>query len=74
MVIATVILQIEFPEFDPENLPDWAEEFSEVLLLTGQQHADVRTMCTLIKKSCNKNFRSGNRRPPSGRAPIGATS
>ena len=26
------------------------------MLLTGQQHADVRTKCTLIKKSCKKKF------------------
>ena len=50
--IAMAILQIEVPEFDAKNLPDWAEEFSQFLLLTGQQHADVRTKCTLIKKSC----------------------
>ena len=54
--IATANLQIELPEFDPKNLPEWAEEFSEFLLLTGQQHADVRTKCTLIKKSCKKRF------------------
>ena len=54
--IATANLQIELPEFDPKNLPEWAEEFSESLLLTGQQHADVRTKCTLIKKSCKKKF------------------
>ena len=52
--IATANLQIELPEFDPKSLPEWAEEFSEFLLLTGQQHADVRTKCTLIKKSCKK--------------------
>ena len=49
--IATANLQIELPEFDPKNLPKWAEEVSEFLLLTGQQHADIRTKCTLIKKS-----------------------
>ena len=54
--IATANLQIELPEFDPKNLPEWAEEFWEFLLLTGQQHADVRTKCTLIKKSCKKKF------------------
>ena len=54
--IATANLQIELPEFDPKNLPEWAEEFSEFLLLTRQQHADVRTKCTLIKKSCKKKF------------------
>ena len=54
--IATANLQIELPEFDPKNLPEWAEELPEFLLLTGQQHADVRTKCTLIKKSCKKKF------------------
>ena len=54
--IATANLQIKLPEFDPKNLPEWAEEFSEFLLLTGQQHADVRTKCTLIKKSCKKKL------------------
>ena len=54
--IATANLQIELPEFDPENLPEWAEEFSEFLLLRDQQHADVRTECTLISKSCKKIF------------------
>ena len=54
--IATASLQIKLPEFDPKNLPEWAEEFSEFLLLTGQQHADVRTRCTHIKNSCKKKF------------------
>ena len=54
--IATANIQIELPEFDPKNLPEWAEEVSEFLLLSGQQHADVRTKCTLIKKSCKKKF------------------
>ena len=49
-------LRIEIPEFDPKNLPEWAEEFSQFLLLTGHQHADVRTKCTVIKKSCKKKF------------------
>ena len=54
--IATANLQIKLPEFDPKILPEWAEEFSEFLLLTEQQHTDVRTKCTLIKKSCKKRF------------------
>ena len=37
-------------------MPEWAEEVSEFLLLTRQQHADVRTKCTLTKKSCKKKF------------------
>ena len=54
--IAAANLQIELPEFDPKKLPEWAEEFSEFLFLRGQQHADVRSKCTLIKKSCKKKF------------------
>ena len=71
---ATANLKIELPEFDPKNLPEWAEEFSEFLLLTGQQHADVRTKCTLIKKSCKKKFLQRHVKPLSGRAPTRATS
>ena len=52
--IATANLQMELPEFDAKNRPEWAEQFSETLLLTGQQHADVRTKCPFIKKSCKK--------------------
>ena len=40
----------------PKNPPEWVEEFWEFLLLRGQQQADVRTKCTLIKKSCKKKF------------------
>ena len=54
--IATANLQIKPPRFDPINLPEWAQELSEILLLTSQQHADIRTKCTLIKKSCKKKF------------------
>ena len=54
--IAHANLEIELPEFDPKNLPEWAEEFSEFLLLTGKQHADVWTKCMLIKTSSKKVF------------------
>ena len=54
--IATANLQIELPESDPKNLPEWAEEFSQFLLLAGGQHADVRTKCTFIKKSCKRKL------------------
>ena len=54
--IATANLQIELPEFAPKNLPEWAEEFSELLLPTGQHLAGGRTKCTLIKTSCQKKF------------------
>ena len=56
MAIATANLHIEPPEFDPKNLPEWVEECLEFLLLTGQEHIDVRTKCTLIKKACKKKF------------------
>ena len=36
---------------DPKNLPEWAEEFAEFLLLTGQSHVDVATKCSLLKRS-----------------------
>ena len=32
--IAQANIQLELPEFDPKNLPEWAEEFAEFLLLT----------------------------------------
>ena len=54
--IATANLQIELSEFHPKHLPEWAEELSELFLLTGQQNADVGTKCTLIQKSCKKRF------------------
>ena len=41
-------IQLELPEFDPQNLPEWAEEFAEFLLLTGQSHVDVATKCSLL--------------------------
>ena len=44
--------QLELPDFDPKNLPEWAEEFAEFLLLTGQSHVDVATKCSLLKRSC----------------------
>ena len=54
--IATANLQMELPKYDPKNLQEWAEEFSEFLLLTGQHHADVGTKCKLITKFCKKKF------------------
>ena len=41
--IAQANIQLELPEFDPKNLLEWAEEFAEFLLLTGQSHVDVAT-------------------------------
>ena len=54
--IAQARIQLELPEFDPKNLPEWAEEFAEFLLLTGQSHVDVATKCSLLKRSCKKKF------------------
>ena len=58
-VIATANYQIKLPALDRKTLAEWAEECSEFLLLTGQQHADVRTKYTLIKTSCKKKFLQG---------------
>ena len=54
--IAQANIQLELPEFDPKNMPEWAEEFAEFLLLTGQSHMDVATKCSLLKRSCKKKF------------------
>ena len=54
--IAQANIQLELPEFDPKNLPEWAEEVSEFLLLTGQSHVDVATQCSLLKRSCKRHF------------------
>ena len=54
--IAQANIQLQSPEFDPKNLPKWAEEFAEFLLLTGQSHVDVATKCSLLKRSCKKHF------------------
>ena len=39
-----------------KNLPEWAEEFAEFLLLPGQSHVDVATKCSVLKRSCKKKF------------------
>ena len=52
--IAQANIQLELPEFDPKNLPKWAEGFAEFLLLTRQSHVDVATKCSLLKRSCKK--------------------
>ena len=54
--IAQANIQLELPEFDPKNLPEWAEEFADFLLPTGQSHVDVATKCSLLKRSCKKKF------------------
>ena len=53
-LIAQANIQLELPEFNPKNLPKWAEKFAEFLLLTGQSHVDVATKCSLLKRSCKK--------------------
>ena len=54
--IAQANIQLQLLEFDPKNLPKWAEEFAEFLLLTGQSHVDMATKCSLLKLSCKKKF------------------
>ena len=54
--IAQANIQLKLPEFDPKNLPEWAEEFGEFCLLTGQSHVDVATKCSLLKRSCKNKF------------------
>ena len=54
--IAQANIQLEVPEFDPKNLPEWAEEFADFLLLTGQSDVDVATKCSLLKRSCKKKI------------------
>ena len=48
--IAQANIQLELPEFDPKNLPQWAEEFAEFLLLTVQSHVDVATKFSLLRR------------------------
>ena len=52
--IAQANIQLELPDFDGKNLPKWADEFAEFLLLTGQSDVDVATKCSLLKRSCKK--------------------
>ena len=54
--IACANIQLDLPEFDPRNLPQWADEFAEFLLLTGESHVDVAAKCSLLKRSCKKKF------------------
>ena len=54
--IALANIQLQLPEFDPRNLPEWAEQFAEFLLLIGLSHVDMATKCLLLKHSCKKNF------------------
>ena len=54
--MAQANIQLELPEFDPKDLPEWAEEFAEFLLLTGQSHVDVATKCSLLKRSWKEKY------------------
>ena len=54
--IAQANIELELLEFDPKNLPEWADELAEFLLLPGQSHVDVATKCSLLKRSCKKKF------------------
>ena len=54
--IAQANIQLKLPEFDPKNLPQWAEEFADFLLLTGQSHVDVATKFSLLKRSCKRKI------------------
>ena len=54
--IAQANIQLELPGSHPKHLPQWAEEFAEFLLLTGQSHVDVATKCSLLKHSCRSKF------------------
>ena len=54
--IAQANIQLELPEFDPKNLPEWADKFARFLLLTSETHVDVATKCSLLKRSCNTKF------------------
>ena len=59
--IAQANIQLALPEFDQKNLPEWAEEFAEFLLLTGQSHVNVATKCSLLKRSCKRKKICKNR-------------
>ena len=54
--IAQSNIQLELPGFETKNLPQWAQEFAEFILLTGQSHVDVATKCSLLKRSCKKKI------------------
>ena len=72
--IATANLQLELREFDPRNLPEWAQEFAEFLLLAGQQNADVKTKCMLIKNRARKSSYNAKSKWLSRKVVTGVTS
>ena len=49
MAIAAANLQIEIPKVVPKSPPEWREEFSELLLLSGPHHVGGKTKCMLLK-------------------------
>ena len=49
-------LRRTFSSNSPSAIPKTALKGSELLFLTCQQPADVRTKCMLIKRSCKKKF------------------
>ena len=54
--IAQANIQLELQAFDLKNLPEWAEDFAEFLLLTAQSHVDVATKCSLMKRPCKNKI------------------
>ena len=54
--ISQANIRLELLEFDPKILPEWAGDFAEFLLLTGQSNVDVATKFSLLKPSCKKKF------------------
>ena len=54
--IAQANIQLELPEFDPKNLPEWAEEFAEFLLPTGQSHVNVANQMLTAETLMQQNF------------------
>ena len=49
-------IHLQLQEFDPKNLPEWADRFAESLLLTGLYHVDATTKCLLLNCSCKKKL------------------
>ena len=64
--IATMNLQIKLPEFDPKDLPEWAEGFSDTLISGPNARSS--------KSRAKRNSFSGRLRPLSGGPPTRATS
>ena len=54
--IATANRQIGIPEFAPKNLPEWSEEFSKFLLLTGSNMLMPGPNARLSNARCNHHI------------------